>query len=58
MTPAVLALVCQQAAQDEAWAAWLADVPMSWLVGTPAPVAPLVRKSRRFKFSRPQRFAQ
>lgn len=33
MTPEVLALVCQQAAQDEAWAAWLADVPMSWLQG-------------------------
>lgn len=33
MSPAVLALVCQQAAQDEAWAAWLADRPMSWLVG-------------------------
>lgn len=33
MSPAVLALVCQQAAQDAAFEAWLADVPMSWLVG-------------------------
>ena len=33
MTHAVLQLVCQQAAQDAAWAAWLADVPMSWLTG-------------------------
>lgn len=31
MSAAVLILVCQQAAQDEAWAAWLADRPMSWL---------------------------
>lgn len=33
MSAAVLALVCQQAAQDEAWAAWLADRPMTWLQG-------------------------
>ena len=33
MTPAVLQLVCKQAAQDAAFEAWLADVPMSWLVG-------------------------
>lgn len=31
MTPAVLALICAQAAQDAAWEAWLADRPMSWL---------------------------
>jgi len=36
MTPAVLALVCRQEAQDAAWKAWLADVPMSWLVGVGA----------------------
>jgi hypothetical protein len=29
----VLALVCCQAAQDEAWVAWLSNVPMSWLTG-------------------------
>jgi hypothetical protein len=29
----VLALVCQQAAQDAAWHAWLCNVPMSWLQG-------------------------
>jgi hypothetical protein len=33
MSPAVLALVCQQAAQDAAWQAWLADRPMTWLQG-------------------------
>jgi hypothetical protein len=30
MTAAVLALIAQQQAQDEAWAAWLADRPMTW----------------------------
>ncbi len=35
MTAEVLALICAQAAQDEAWAAWLADRPMSWLQGLP-----------------------
>lgn len=33
MSAAVLALVAQQQTQDEAWAAWLADRPMSWLQG-------------------------
>ena len=33
MTLEVLALICAQAAQDEAFAAWLADRPMSWLKG-------------------------
>jgi hypothetical protein len=34
MTAEVLALICRQAAQDEAWAAWLRDDKcMSWLVG-------------------------
>lgn len=33
MSAAVLALVAQQAAQDEAWSAWLADRPMTWLRG-------------------------
>jgi hypothetical protein len=27
----VLCLNCQQAAQDQAWIAYLANVPMSWL---------------------------
>ena len=31
MSGDVLAMVCRQAAQDEAWTAWLADLPMSWL---------------------------
>lgn len=31
MTAAVLALIAQQQAQDEAWSAWLANRPMSWL---------------------------
>lgn len=33
MSPAVLQLVCRQAAQDAAFEAWLGNVPMSWLVG-------------------------
>ncbi len=33
MSAAVLALVAQQQAQDEAWAAWLSDRPMTWLQG-------------------------
>jgi predicted transcriptional regulator len=33
MSAAVLALVAQQQAQDAAWQAWLADVPMTWLRG-------------------------
>lgn len=30
MSPAVLALICQQAAQDAAWEAFLCDRPMTW----------------------------
>jgi hypothetical protein len=33
MTAAVLALIAQQQSLDEAWAAHLADRPMSWLSG-------------------------
>ena len=33
MRPDVLALICAQAAQDAAWAAWLCNRPMSWLQG-------------------------
>ena len=29
----ILILNCQQQAQDEAFAAWLDNVPMSWLTG-------------------------
>jgi hypothetical protein len=29
----VLCLIAQQAANDEAWRAFLADVPMTWLRG-------------------------
>ena len=29
----VLCLIARQEAFDEAWAAWLCDRPMSWLVG-------------------------
>jgi hypothetical protein len=33
MSNVILILNCQQQAQDEAWFAFLANVPMSWLKG-------------------------